>query len=171
MKNVSMLFQDLLCGPTDAPLLTDAPSDGEGECHVFDPVGAFFKTAELGAFLGPGESGFQHARNLLAEFAPVETLLAGAYRKLAEADATLAKQKFEPDGSTRSPVLFARPVGTPLAKGDLTLRMRSLIAELEPACIGNEATLLEKSVAALDVSAFAEIAEGIVRRLKARRAA
>jgi hypothetical protein len=56
--------------------------------------------------------------------------------------------------------------GQVLAKSELTSRMYKLFEQIRGICEGQEARLLEKSIKALDLTAFAELAEPIVARMR-----
>ena len=161
MSGIDAIIPDFLGDAVDDPNVRE---DDAGGSHVRDPVEEFFKIAQLGAFLGP--DGFRHAHNLAVESAEIDAPIREHYRKIAEADGALAKRKIETDELVRSAALLAKPVGAPLNKSDLTFRMRSLLTKLRPDCADDELRLLEKAIAALDVSAFVEITEGIISRLK-----
>ncbi len=70
-----------------------------------------------------------------------------------------------------SPYLYAkRTSGAPLAKGEVASRMFSLLEKLRGDCIGDEEAHLEGATRSLDVALFAQIAEGVVSRLKRKAA-
>ncbi|SRR5258708_569714 len=56
--------------------------------------------------------------------------------------------------------------GKPLAKSELTSRMFRVLEQIRSFCQGGEAALLEKSIKALDLTAFAELAEPVLARMK-----
>jgi hypothetical protein len=81
---IPMEFTELLGSANDDEILSDLPGDSEEAASVPDPVENFLKVAELGAFLGPGRSGLQHAHNLAVEIAPLDKAVSEHYRSLAE---------------------------------------------------------------------------------------
>jgi hypothetical protein len=53
-----------------------------------------------------------------------------------------------------------------LAKSELTSRMFAVLEQIRSFCIGEESELIDKAVRALDLTAFAELAEPILARMK-----
>lgn len=62
-------------------------ADDEVTGDVPDAFANIFSEAALGAFLGPGASGQQHAHNLAVEAAERDASIAAHYKKIAEAAA------------------------------------------------------------------------------------
>ena len=56
--------------------------------------------------------------------------------------------------------------GKPLAKSELTSRMYRVVEQIRDFCQGGEAALLEKAIKALDLTAFAELAEPVLVRMR-----
>jgi len=103
----------------------------------------------------------QLAREVSAIDSRFETFLEKSRAKIAG-----AKKE-----STPSPYLFAKRISdAPLAKGEVASRMYSLLEKLRSDCENDEETQLERAAKCLDVAGFAELAERIVGRLKARAA-
>jgi hypothetical protein len=75
--NIPLEFSDVL----------GSVNETEEAASVPDPVEHFFKVAELGALLGPGASGQQHAHNLEVEAEERNAAVASHYRKIAQAAA------------------------------------------------------------------------------------
>jgi hypothetical protein len=104
-----------------------------------------------------------------AVFANVQELL----RQLDDAWAELLGSHYpetKPDVDSKKKAA-ASSDGAPLRKAAVAGTMTSLFAQLRGDCLGNEAELLEKALAALDVTAFTELTTGIIARLKRQRAA
>ncbi len=65
-----------------------------------------------------------------------------------------------------SPYLYAKRIDVPLGKGEIMSRMLRLVDQLRADCSATELELLEKSVTALDIPCFCQVAESVVSRLK-----
>lgn len=65
-------------------------------------------------------------------------------------------------------IAVAEPVekSAPMGKSELTSRMYNVLSAVAANCIGDEYSLIEKAIRALDVSAFAELSERDIQRMK-----
>jgi hypothetical protein len=157
--NVPLELQDVFGSPNDDEVSADVP----------DVFAKFVEEAALGAGLGNGNVGRQHVSALAEEAQEREAKLASHYQKIAATAQTKPAGGMKPAAPAPEHLydaLLRAERAAPLGKSEMTSRLLRLSGELRPHCVGEESALLEKAAKALDVTAFAEIAESIVRRVR-----
>lgn len=83
------------------------------------------------------------------------------------ADDLYARERPSPFLYVRVEDTAAKETGAPLAKSELSSRMLAAADKFAADCVGDELDLLKAAARALDTSAFVQIAEKVVARLKA----
>jgi len=103
-----------------------------------------------------------------ARIVSVDTDLESVDQAWAELLGYAEKPEVDDDSKTKKVTESSRWMvdGVPLAKSELTSRMFHVVEQIRSFCVGAEAEQLEKAVRALDITAFAELAEPVLARMK-----